>query len=163
MSTPIDLTALKERQKVAWASGDYAVIGTTLQIVGESLAEACDLRCDEEVLDVAAGNGNATLAAARITAEVKVVFTKLPDAPAAGSIQSTTAPGTRIGSHINQVIRAHSETSVVSMMHLVQPPTATEEETCGQYIDELSALTQQLPLCMLVSTGQRKSVITTAI
>lgn len=65
MSTPIDLTALKERQKVAWASGDYAVIGTTLQIVGEDLAEACDLRCDEEVLDVAAGNGNATLAAAR--------------------------------------------------------------------------------------------------
>lgn len=62
---PIDLTGLKERQKVAWASGDYAVIGTTLQIVGENLAEACDLRCDEEVLDVAAGNGNATLAAAR--------------------------------------------------------------------------------------------------
>jgi ubiquinone/menaquinone biosynthesis C-methylase UbiE len=65
MTAPIDLTALKERQKVAWASGDYAVIGTTLQIVGENLAEACDLRCDEEVLDVAAGNGNATLAAAR--------------------------------------------------------------------------------------------------
>jgi ubiquinone/menaquinone biosynthesis C-methylase UbiE len=65
MTAPIDLTALKERQKVAWTSGDYAVIGTTLQIVGENLAEACDLRCDEEVLDVAAGNGNATLAAAR--------------------------------------------------------------------------------------------------
>lgn len=65
MSPPIDLSALKERQKVAWASGDYALIGTTLQIVGENLAEACDLRCDEQVLDVAAGNGNATLAAAR--------------------------------------------------------------------------------------------------
>jgi ubiquinone/menaquinone biosynthesis C-methylase UbiE len=49
----------------SWASGDYAVVGTTLQIVGELLAEACDLRCDEQVLDVAAGNGNATLAAAR--------------------------------------------------------------------------------------------------
>jgi SAM-dependent methyltransferase len=49
----------------AWASGDYAVIGTSLQLVGESLAEACDLRWDERVLDVAAGNGNATLAAAR--------------------------------------------------------------------------------------------------
>jgi ubiquinone/menaquinone biosynthesis C-methylase UbiE len=49
----------------SWASGDYAVIGTTLQLVGELLAEACDLRCDERVLDVAAGNGNATLAAAR--------------------------------------------------------------------------------------------------
>jgi SAM-dependent methyltransferase len=56
---------VKARQQAAWASGDYAVIGTTLQIVGERLAEACDLRWDEEVLDVAAGNGNATLAAAR--------------------------------------------------------------------------------------------------
>jgi ubiquinone/menaquinone biosynthesis C-methylase UbiE len=62
---PTDLTALKSRQMAAWGSGDYAVIGTTLQIVGEQLAEACDLRWDERVLDVAAGNGNATLAAAR--------------------------------------------------------------------------------------------------
>ena len=61
----VDLVALKGRQQTAWASGDYAVIGTTLQIVGEQLAEACDLRTDERVLDVAAGNGNATLAAAR--------------------------------------------------------------------------------------------------
>jgi SAM-dependent methyltransferase len=60
-----DLAAIKQRQQTAWASGDYAVIGTTLQLAGELLAEACDLRCDERVLDVAAGNGNATLAAAR--------------------------------------------------------------------------------------------------
>lgn len=59
------LAAIKQRQQATWASGDYAVIGTTLQIVGEELAEACDLRTDERVLDVAAGNGNATLAAAR--------------------------------------------------------------------------------------------------
>lgn len=65
MNTAVDFNALKQRQMNAWASGDYAVIGTTLQIVGEQLAEACDLRCDEQVLDVAAGNGNATLAAAR--------------------------------------------------------------------------------------------------
>ena len=65
MNAPIDFNALKTRQQAAWASGDYAVIGTTLQIVGEQLAEACDLRWDERVLDVAAGNGNATLAAAR--------------------------------------------------------------------------------------------------
>lgn len=65
MSTPLDMNALKARQQAAWASGDYAVIGTTLQLVGERLAEACDLRWDEKVLDVAAGNGNATLAAAR--------------------------------------------------------------------------------------------------
>lgn len=62
MNAPIDFTTLKTRQQTAWASGDYAVIGTTLQLVGELLAEACDLRCDERVLDVAAGNGNATLA-----------------------------------------------------------------------------------------------------
>ncbi len=65
MSAVIDFDAIKTRQQAAWSSGDYAVIGTTLQIVGEQLAEACDLRCDERVLDVAAGNGNATLAAAR--------------------------------------------------------------------------------------------------
>jgi SAM-dependent methyltransferase len=65
MNAPNDLTAVKSRQQLAWASGDYAVIGTTLQIVGEQLAEACDLHWDERVLDVAAGNGNATLAAAR--------------------------------------------------------------------------------------------------
>jgi SAM-dependent methyltransferase len=65
MNAPTDFAALKTRQMGAWASGDYAVIGTTLQIVGEQLAEACDLRWDERVLDVAAGNGNATLAAAR--------------------------------------------------------------------------------------------------
>ena len=64
-SLPADLNALKSRQQAAWSSGDYAVIGTTLQIVGELLAEACDLRWDEKVLDVAAGNGNVTLAAAR--------------------------------------------------------------------------------------------------
>ena len=65
METSIDFDAIKRKQQSAWASGDYAVIGTTLQIVGESLAEACDLCWDERVLDVAAGNGNASLAAAR--------------------------------------------------------------------------------------------------
>ena len=70
MNASTDFVALKTRQQAAWASGDYAVIGTTLQIVGESLAEACDLRTDERVLDVAAGNGNATLAAARRGAQV---------------------------------------------------------------------------------------------
>jgi ubiquinone/menaquinone biosynthesis C-methylase UbiE len=65
MNAPVDFTALKTRQQAAWGTGDYAVIGTTLQIVGEQLAEACDLKTDERVLDVAAGNGNATLAAAR--------------------------------------------------------------------------------------------------
>lgn len=60
-----DYAAIKTKQNAAWASGDYARIGTTLQIVGESLAEAMDLAPDAKVLDVAAGNGNATLAFAR--------------------------------------------------------------------------------------------------
>ncbi len=68
-STP-DFAAIKARQQATWSSGDFAVIGTTLQIVGESLAEAVDVRADERVLDVAAGNGNATLAAARRFAQV---------------------------------------------------------------------------------------------
>ncbi len=65
-----DYAAIKQRQQATWASGDYAVIGTTLQIVGETLAEAVDIRAGERVLDVAAGNGNATLAAARRFADV---------------------------------------------------------------------------------------------
>jgi SAM-dependent methyltransferase len=65
METTIDLQAVKARQHAAWSAGDYAVVGTTLQIVGESLCEALDLRSGARVLDVAAGNGNATLAAAR--------------------------------------------------------------------------------------------------
>jgi SAM-dependent methyltransferase len=60
-----DLAALKVRQQAAWSSGDYAVVGTTLQIVGEELCEALDLRAGQKVLDVAAGNGNISLAAAR--------------------------------------------------------------------------------------------------
>ena len=53
------------------ASGDFAVIGTTLQIVGESLNEATDVQATDRVLDAAAGNGNATLAGARRLASVR--------------------------------------------------------------------------------------------
>src|SRR5512138_2036755 len=63
-------SAIKSRQQAMWGSGDYAVIGATLQIVGELLAEAADVRATDRVLDVAAGNGNATLAAARRFADV---------------------------------------------------------------------------------------------
>jgi ubiquinone/menaquinone biosynthesis C-methylase UbiE len=69
-SSAPDYSAIKQRQQAVWAAGDYAVIGTTLQIVGESLCEAVDLCAGERVLDVAAGNGNATLAAARRFAKV---------------------------------------------------------------------------------------------
>jgi SAM-dependent methyltransferase len=80
MSTPLpqqapdanapDFAAIKQRQQATWASGDFAVIGVTLQIVGELLAEAADVRANERVIDIAAGNGNATLAAARRFAKV---------------------------------------------------------------------------------------------
>jgi SAM-dependent methyltransferase len=71
LATPApDFAAIKQRQQATWASGDYAVVGTSLQIVGETLAEAADIRAGERVLDVAAGNGNATLAAARRYADV---------------------------------------------------------------------------------------------
>jgi ubiquinone/menaquinone biosynthesis C-methylase UbiE len=65
-----ELEAIKARQRATWASGDYGTIGTTLQIVGESLCEAVDLRAGAKVLDVAAGNGNSSLAAARRWADV---------------------------------------------------------------------------------------------
>ncbi|MCE9579812.1 MAG: class I SAM-dependent methyltransferase [Deltaproteobacteria bacterium] len=61
----VDLAAVKARQQATWASGDFAVIGTTIQIVGESLCEAVDVEAGSRVLDVACGNGNAALAAAR--------------------------------------------------------------------------------------------------
>ena len=70
METSVDFSAVKTRQRAAWSTGDYAVVGTTLQIVGESLCEALDLRSGARVLDVAAGNGNASLAAARRWCEV---------------------------------------------------------------------------------------------
>src|SRR5512145_3286795 len=68
--TAPDFEAIKTRQQATWASGDFGQIGVRLQIVGESLCEAVDLRAGERVLDVAAGIGNASLAAARRFAEV---------------------------------------------------------------------------------------------
>ncbi len=60
-----DFAAIKAKQNVAWGSGDYSKVGVTLQITGEELAEAMDMTPSAKVLDVAAGNGNATLAFAR--------------------------------------------------------------------------------------------------
>lgn len=70
MPPPLDLPAVKAKQQATWSSGDYSVVGTTLQITGEALCEAVDLRSGERVLDVACGNGNAALAAARRFAKV---------------------------------------------------------------------------------------------
>jgi len=60
-----DYAAIKSKQNAAWAAGDYGKVGVTLQIAGEELAESMDMAPDTRVLDVAAGNGNATLAFAR--------------------------------------------------------------------------------------------------
>ena len=84
-ATP-DLAAIKQRQQATWASGDYAVIGTTLQIVGEHLAEAADVRAGERVLDVAAGNGNATLAAALPVAPAETLVSTEAQSSAAGKL-----------------------------------------------------------------------------
>lgn len=70
MQTNVDLATVKGRQQSAWSTGNYAVIGSTLQIVGESLCEAVDLRAGSKVLDVCAGNGNASLAAGHRWCEV---------------------------------------------------------------------------------------------
>jgi SAM-dependent methyltransferase len=72
MTTPQtpDLTTIKGRQQKAWSSGDYGKVGVTLLMMGEQLAEAVDLKPGESVLDVASGNGNAALAAARRFADV---------------------------------------------------------------------------------------------
>jgi SAM-dependent methyltransferase len=61
----MDTATIKQRQQAAWASGDYAAVGTRLLPTAELLCEAVDLRAGERVLDVACGNGNAALAAAR--------------------------------------------------------------------------------------------------
>jgi len=65
-----DYEAIKSRQRATWASGDFGYIGTRLQIVGEMLCEAAEVGAGDRVLDVAAGNGNASLAAARRFADV---------------------------------------------------------------------------------------------
>src|SRR5262245_40984721 len=70
---PVDFKAIKTRQQAAWWSGDYSVVGTTLQIIGEDLCEALDIRAGQKVLDVAAGNGNAALAAARRWCDVVAI------------------------------------------------------------------------------------------
>jgi SAM-dependent methyltransferase len=60
-----DLSTVKARQQKTWASGDFAVVASRIVLVSELLADTADLRAGWDVLDVACGNGNATLAAAR--------------------------------------------------------------------------------------------------
>jgi len=90
----VDFTAVKSKQQTTWGSGDYAVIGTTLQLVGELLCEAVDVAAGEQVLDVAAGNGNAALAAARRGGEV--IATDYVGSLLDGAVARATAEGVRL-------------------------------------------------------------------
>lgn len=63
--TELDLTAVRQRQRQTWASGDFAVVAARIALTGEALADAADLRAGWRVLDIGCGSGNATLAAAR--------------------------------------------------------------------------------------------------
>lgn len=70
IATQPNYTAIKAKQKAVWESGDYCRLGQSLQIVGETLSEAMDVRAGQKILDVAAGNGNFSIAAARRWADV---------------------------------------------------------------------------------------------
>jgi len=100
---PVDLKAVKARQQGAWSAGDYGIVGTTLQIVGESLCEALDLRSGSRVLDVAAGNGNASLAAARRFCEV--ISTDY--VPALLELGRRRAEGDRLGMQFREADAEH--------------------------------------------------------
>lgn len=63
-TSPESATA-EARHHGFWVVGDYTRIGVSLQMTGEQLCETMDLRAGQSVLDVASGNGNASLAAAR--------------------------------------------------------------------------------------------------
>lgn len=69
-TTPADLQAVKEQQRSMWGTANYASVGSRILLVSELLCEAVDLQGGERVLDVACGNGNAALAAARRFADV---------------------------------------------------------------------------------------------
>ncbi len=98
LTTQPDLEAVKAKQQATWSSGDYAVIGTTLQIVGESLCEALEVTAGSQVLDVAAGNGNVTLAAARRGCHVTA--TDYVEALLAGAQRRADADGLEITTQV---------------------------------------------------------------
>ena len=146
------ILALTRKRKYGLSSANLRVLE-----LADSTAGAGS---DEEAQRLAALRE--TLKEARIEADAQVVFAKLPAAQAAASIQS--GPAQQAGTHINRVIKAHSETTVVTMMHLAKPPPGgAAVDECTEYLDNIAALTDSLPLTMLCGTGVGESVITTAI
>ena len=69
----MELEVIKEKQQKTWASGNYAVIGNQLVIMGERLCEAVDVRSGQKVLDVATGSGNTAISAARRYCDVTAI------------------------------------------------------------------------------------------
>ena len=65
-----DFSAVKDRQRATWASADYAAVAACIVPMAEHLVESAGLRADDRVLDVAAGTGNAAIAAARCNCDV---------------------------------------------------------------------------------------------
>jgi ubiquinone/menaquinone biosynthesis C-methylase UbiE len=64
-------TELKNKHRAMWASGDYpAVAGDLVAPLGPILVQAAGIGAGQRVLDVAAGTGNASVAAARTGADV---------------------------------------------------------------------------------------------
>lgn len=70
ITNSVHLAAVKAKQQKTWASGDFSMVAARIVLVSELLADAAELRAGSHVLDVACGNGNATLAAARSGAQV---------------------------------------------------------------------------------------------
>ena len=64
-TTQPDLAAVKQKQQLAWSSGDFAVVASRIVLVAEQLCDTADLHAGWRVLDVATGSGNAAIAAAR--------------------------------------------------------------------------------------------------
>lgn len=66
----VDYAAVTGRQQQVWSLGDYGRVGSLLGWLGETLVHELDVHATERVLDVAAGNGNASLPALRRFADV---------------------------------------------------------------------------------------------
>lgn len=58
-----DLTELKQRHRMVWASGDYDQIARSIQAVADHVVRSARIRAGERVLDIACGTGNTALMA----------------------------------------------------------------------------------------------------
>ena len=66
----MDVEAIKERSRRIWGLGDYGALSEELRPAAQALADACAVSAGQEVLDVAAGDGNFALVCAHEGASV---------------------------------------------------------------------------------------------